>query len=193
MFKNTGHGYEYDIPTEIEPLCVEPVIEPEPQKSITEPAVKETVKQPVETTKLNFWQRQIKNTNFKRAIINGTVLGLLLTGCYYGAQTITENSREMAMNYAADTIFLDLQATRDAHNITSDDIEADFKERIGFTTFKYNVVKMDDCVSVSVNDPIFGGDTRRAFGTDCFYEFTPEHQRILDGIVIESTQDEEEE
>lgn len=187
MFKNSGE-YGYDIPTEIS----EPLWQPEITKAPAEAITKQAIEEPAEPAPLPFWKRQVKNSRTGKAIIVGAIGGLLLSSVFYGVQQFTEQSRLMSMNYAADTIFYDLQTTQDDPNITSENIEADFKERMGFTTFKYNVIKMDDCFSVSVEDPVFGGSARRAFGYGCFYQYSPEDQRTLDGIHIESTQDEEE-
>lgn len=192
MFKNNDDGYDYDIPTEISEPLWQPEITEAPAETITEQANEVPAEATTETTPLPFWKKQVKNSRIGKSIIVGAIGGLLLSGVFYGIQQTTEKSREMAMNYAADTIFFDLQTTQNDPDITSEDIEADFKERMGFTTFKYNVIKMDGCFSVSVEDPVFGGSARRAFGYDCLYQYSPEDQRAIDGIHIESTQDEEE-
>ena len=192
MSKTNDDGYTYDIPTEISEPLWQPEITIAPAEAITKQAIEVPAEATTEPTPLPFWKRQVKNSRTGKAIIVGAIGGLLLSSVFYGVQQTTEKSREMAMNYAADTLFYDLQTTQDDPNITSENIEADFKERMGFTTFQYNVIKMDDCFSVSVEDPVFGGSARRAFGYGCFYEYSPDDQRTLDGIHIETTQDEEE-
>lgn len=129
-----------------------------------------TTEQTLHEEKLSFWQKQVKNTNFKRAIIHGSVLGIALVISMVGYQALTHEARTRAMNLTADNLFVELQLKHSDKTVSAQDIENGFRARTGFTPFNIELQKTDECISVEVSHPVFNEAAIRSAGEGCFVE-----------------------